>query len=86
MTDIIDFEDKRNERFGEQNETEVEGFDGQRGASPDSDEDSQENNNVKLAANHELKTPAYKNNIHNGQKVLQWNECASGCLKTVITI
>ena len=29
MTDIIDFEDKRKEKLGKQNETEVESFDDQ---------------------------------------------------------
>jgi hypothetical protein len=42
MTDIIDFEDKRKEKLGEQNETEVEGLDEQREAVPSSVEDSQE--------------------------------------------
>ena len=60
MTDIIDFEDKRKRKLGEQNETEVEGFDGQRGASPDSDKDSQENVDLELASEPALKTPVNK--------------------------
>ena len=44
----LDFEDKRKEKLGEQNETEVKKFNEQNEAFPDSDKDSQENNNLKL--------------------------------------
>ena len=60
MTDIIDFEDKRKERFGKQNKTEVEGFDEEREAAASSDEDSQENVDFELASEPALKTPANK--------------------------
>lgn len=56
MTDIIDFEDKRHRKLGKKSETEVEGFDEQLGVSPDSDEDTLENNNVNLDSEPTLKT------------------------------
>jgi hypothetical protein len=60
MTDIIDFKDKRKEKLGEQNKTEVEGFDEEREAASSSDEDSLENNNVNLDSEPALKAQGKK--------------------------
>jgi hypothetical protein len=43
MTDVIDFEDKRKKKLGNQTETETEGFDGQSEGTLISDDDLQEN-------------------------------------------
>ena len=60
MADIIDFEDKRKKKLGNQNETEVEKLIQQGEASPDSDNDSQESEDLELAAVPALKMPANK--------------------------
>jgi hypothetical protein len=60
MTDIIDFEDKRKKKLEKQNKTEVDGLDGQREGTLGSDDDSQENIDLELAAEPALKTPVDK--------------------------
>ena len=51
-----------------------------------SDDYSQENIESELAAEPSLKAPVNKNYFHDGRKILEQNECALGCLITVITI
>jgi hypothetical protein len=60
MADIIDFEDQRKKKLGNQNETKVEEFSEQDEASLGSDNDSQESVDLELAAVPELKTPGNK--------------------------
>ena len=60
MSDIIDFEEKRKKKFGNQNETEVEKLSQQGEASPDSENNSQESEDLELVAVPTSKMPANK--------------------------
>ena len=60
MADIIDFEDKRKKKLGNQNETKVEKLSQQGEASLCSDNDLQESEDLDLAAVPALKMPANK--------------------------